>query len=244
MTDLDTIVADVTDDPTRLDEYNNDLQYVLDLNEPAGRQTVAELLRVSANRAPAIVGQQTTLLRRVLTDDDETVCEDGIHAVAVITETHSEAVASLVSELLEALSTVDDPAAQGSAVRALATISHEAEVSVSEGDEVFATLLRDGDGFVRDIVAGNISIDVMKNPSAFSQTLRAYVDALTDTDPDIQMFAVETLAVVADDEIDAIPDIAAVQSRLKDIQSNRYLDSDKIERAITVIQQAADGVSR
>lgn len=243
MTDLDTIVSDVINDPARLDDYDDDdLRVILDLKDQEDRRTVAEVLRQGANRNPEIVGRHTKLLRRVLTDDDETVCEDGIHAVAVVTETHPEAVASLVSELLTALIAADDSVARASAVRALATIGDETEVSVSEGDEIFATLLRDDAG-VRDEVATNMGIIVIEHPDDFPQTLQAYVDALTDTDPEVRTFAMKTLAVVARNDVDVVPDIAVVESHLKDLRNDYPLDSDEVEQAIEMVQQAVDGGS-
>lgn len=239
MSDVEHIVQTVRADPTELELYVDECFAVFVTGTPDEQQQVAQLLRTVAEHTPTVVADQPRLLGKAL-QAEPPACTEAIHAVAVITETEPEAVSGLVSELLTALETIDDPAASGSAVLALATIGDETDISVSEGDELFAALLRDKEARVSDLIATNMGVFVIDNPDAYPQLLRAYVDALNDTDPEVQTFAVKTLAVVTRDNVEVVPDIKVMQSRLRDLRDEHHLDSDMIERALGMVQEALE----
>lgn len=242
MSDIEHIVQTVRADPTELERYVDECFAVFVTGTPEEQQRVAQLLRAVAEHTPTVVADQSRLLEKAL-QAEPPACTEAIHAVAVITETEPKAVSGLVSELLTALETVDDAISYGSGVRALATIGDETDTAVSEGDELLADLLRDSEGRANDLVATNMSVLVIENPRDYPVLLDAYVDALTQTDPEVKTFAVKTLAVVAREDIEAVPNLDTVQSRLQELREDYHLDTETVERALEMVQQSMEGAS-
>lgn len=246
MTDAASLVSAIESEPERLDDYADDLHAILDSGETEERQAVAQALKEVTDQTPAVVARHTDLLETALRDEDETVCGAALHTVVILTENHQYRTTSLGGALLAALTTMYDADTTNriSGIDVLTVISNSTVASVSEGDEVFAALFHNGDDYVRQMVAANISSIVSENPSNFPHMRRAYVDGLTDIHPDVRLAAAQTLAAVARDDISAVPDIETVQERMKNLRNHHDLDRNDVEPLIRMVRQAANDTAR
>jgi hypothetical protein len=244
-----TMTADMTIDetiraarerPGWFEKYADDLYAEFDTAPPATRAEITELLKYIADFVPQLVAEHTDLLAAGLRDPHPSVCQGAIYAVAAITRNHVEMVKTLVPELLAALATAERRDVRATAVQALATIGNDTEISVSEGDELFASLLREGDELLRNETARNMAINVMDTPDEYPHLLRAYIDSFTDSVAEVRESAMKTLAVVARDYPTAIPDIKNVVFQLKQFRWDDDLEKDDVERAIGMLQEARD----
>jgi hypothetical protein len=237
---LDEIISTVRERPGWFEQHADALLIGFDTAPPVIRAEITDLCKYVTSFDPSIVADHTDLLAAGLRDSNPAVCTGAIYAVARITRNNAEVVANLVPELLTALATVEQRDVRATAVRALATIGNDTETSVSEGDELFAELLQEGDDLLRDELAKGMSINVMHAPHEYPHLLQAYIDGFADSAMEVRESAMKTLAVVARDYPDAVPDIDDVLFQLKRFRQHDDLASDDVERAISMVQDARD----
>jgi hypothetical protein len=237
---LDETISTVRERPGWFEQHADTLLTGFDTAPPVIRAEITDLCKYATSFDPSLVADHTDLLAAGLRDSNPDVCTGAIYAVARITRNNAEVVASLVPELLSALATVEQRDVRATAVRALATIGNDTETSVSEGDELFAELLQEGDELLRDELAKGMSINVMHDPHEYPHLLQAYVDGFADSLTEVRESAMKTLAVVARDYPDAVPDIEDVLFQLKHFRQHDDLASDDVERAISMVQDARD----
>lgn len=230
-------------DPSQLDEQEAELHTTLENGEPEERQSVAALLADSAERDPEMVARHTDLLEVALRDEEETVCADAIDAIAIMVHQDQYPESSIVSALLDALAAVDDLSVRLSTVWVIAAISADTDASMGEIDTQFAQLLRNGEEPIRQQIAADSSLMTIEKPTAFPKILRAYVDGLTDSSPAVRLAATQTLAVIARDDVDAVPEIETVLERMKSIREQQELEAEEIERAIRTVEQANEAIT-
>lgn len=244
MTDWEMIVTTIEDDPARFEEYTDELHGILENGDTEARQAVTQLLRDVADHDTSLVVNHIDLIETALHDMNVRICKTTLDTVVLLTDREQVRFPSLGSGLVAALETVHESSIEISPMWALAAISNNTSEIVRAKDELFASMLTECDEFTRQMIALNMDSRVAERPAAFPKMLRAYINGLTDSHPDVRQAAAETLAVTAQNDPDTIPNIDAVLTKMKKLRNHYDIDRGEIDHAIRTVQQAADGSQR
>ncbi len=168
MSNADEIIAEIERDPGRFDEYSGELRTILESGAVDARRSVAQLLGDIAEVDPEIGIRHPELLELAFEDADVVVQGLAVSTVAAITETIPEIGTDFVSQVTRALADEElTGSSQMDGIAALGKIDRETAMSVSEADEVLASLLHETDAHVRETVAINLDDTVKASPRSF-----------------------------------------------------------------------------
>lgn len=240
MTDTDSIIAAIENDPSRFDKHVEELRTILESDETGERRSVAQLLGDVAEVDPQIGTRHPELLELAFDDEEILVRGLAVHAVAAITKPAPEAAADFVPHLVATLADEELVGnAQMDGIRALASIDRETSTSVSEADEALATLLCDTDEQVRETVAINLDDTVKAAPQEFPAMLRGFVTVLDDRKPQTRLRAAETLTIVAYEDVETLHNVDEVLAGLKALRSDDALPAERVEKMIDMTRVGA-----
>lgn len=240
MTDTENLIGAIESDPSRFDEYVEDLRTILESGETSERRSVAQLLGDVAEVDPQIGTRHPELLELAFDDADTVVRGLAVDIVAIITETTPAIGTDFVPHLATALA--DESLAgnsQISGIRALGVIDRETSTSVSEADETLATLLRNAQAEVRETVAINLDDTVKAAPQEFPAMLQAFVAVLDDHKSQTRLRAAETLTTVAYEDVETLHDVDEVLAGLKALRSDNELPAERVEKMIDITRVGA-----
>lgn len=240
MTGSDSALDAVAAEPSRLNEHAGELHAMLDAGEDEQRRAVAELLRDTAQSAPSVVADHTGLLDTALHDDDPEVRRFGAVATADVCNTTPEAVTGLVEALVDAYPTFEYEIERTAVIRTLSLIGNETDMSLDQYDSLFAELLRNGEGIVPSEVAENVGGFVIDVAQKYPETVRALIDVLDNPDTKAQRNAMMTVALIAREDIAALPDPEQVLDEMTELRSHRNIDTENVNKAVGMIRSAMD----
>lgn len=240
MTGSDSALDAVAAEPSRLNEHAGELHTMLDAGEVEQRRAVAELLRDTAQSAPSVVADHTGLLDTALHDDDPEVRRFGAVATANVCNTTPEAVTGLVDALVDEYDTLKHGSEKISVIRSLGIIGIETGTALDQYDSWFAELLRTGEGLIPAEAAENLGSLVVESPLEYPETIQALVSVLGEGGHELRTHAMMTVALIAREDITALPDAEQALDAVTDLRSYRNVDTEKVDKAVGMIRSAMD----
>ncbi|MFU1782970.1 pentapeptide repeat-containing protein [Haloarcula japonica] len=183
----------------------------------------------------------TALIKSALTSPDDITQGQGADAVAVLASNQPEKCTGLVEPLLDVLETTEIPSIQATAVRSLVTIISETEITASDADALFASLLLDGTELVQEEITTSLFKIVKENPDSYLETLQAYEDALYSENPKVRLNAAKSLAIIVQSSGKEF-DVKSIIDRFQQLDKDPDLPQEEIGRALGIVRSAEGAI--
>jgi uncharacterized protein YjbI with pentapeptide repeats len=176
------------------------------------------------------------LIVSALTSSDDLIRGAGVDAATELIHQDPTEYPELAYPLLQAFIYVDIPSVRITAIRGLATLSAETEVSLKEGDSDFAHLLKYGDPNVKEEIILNLSTCITNNPDDFPDTIEVLEKVLGEQNIQTQLAIVKILAIIAHNFPKKINNYESLLTSIKSFTFGSETKMEEVNKAIEVIR--------